>query len=97
MCGISGILNLKEKSSLSQEKLRVMTFAQNHRGPDEAGAYIDDFIGLAQSRLSIIDLAGGSQPIHNEDQSLWIIFNGEIFNYPELRQELIQRSHKFYT
>ncbi len=97
MCGISGILNLKEKSPLSPEQLRVMSFALNHRGPDEAGAYLDDYIGLAQSRLSIIDLSGGSQPIHNEDQSLWIIFNGEIFNYPELRQELIQHGHKFYT
>lgn len=97
MCGISGILNLKEKSPLSPDQLRVMSFALNHRGPDEAGAYLDDFIGLAQSRLSIIDLTGGSQPIHNEDQSLWIIFNGEIFNYPELRQELIQHGHTFYT
>ncbi|MFN3694139.1 MAG: asparagine synthase (glutamine-hydrolyzing), partial [Ignavibacterium sp.] len=97
MCGISGILNLKEKAPISPETLRVMSFALKHRGPDEAGAYLDDYIGLAQSRLSIIDLSGGSQPIHNEDQSLWIIFNGEIFNYPELRQELIQRGHKFYT
>lgn len=97
MCGISGILNLRDKASISPEKLRVMSFALNHRGPDEAGAYLDDYIGLAQSRLSIIDLSGGSQPIHNEDKSLWIIFNGEIFNYPELREELINRGHKFYT
>lgn len=97
MCGISGILNLKDNTPISPDKLRVMSFVLNHRGPDEAGAYLDDYIGLAQSRLSIIDLAGGSQPIHNEDKSLWIIFNGEIFNYPELRQELIQLGHKFYT
>ena len=97
MCGISGILNLKEKAPISPETLRVMSFALKHRGPDEAGAYLDDYIGLAQSRLSIIDLSGGSQPIHNEDQSLWIIFNGEIFNYPELRNDLIKLGHKFYT
>lgn len=97
MCGISGILNLKEKAPISPDQLRVMSFALKHRGPDEAGAYLDDYIGLAQSRLSIIDLSGGSQPIHNEDKSLWIIFNGEIFNYPELREELIKLGHKFYT
>jgi len=97
MCGISGIFNLNNKVPVSSEQLRVMSFSLNHRGPDEAGAYIDDFIGLAQSRLSIIDLSGGSQPIHNEDKSLWIIFNGEIFNYPELRDELLKRGHKFYT
>lgn len=97
MCGISGILNLKEKAPISPDQLRVMSFALKHRGPDEAGAYLDDYIGLAQSRLSIIDLSGGSQPIHNEDKSLWIIFNGEIFNYPELREELITLGHKFYT
>ncbi|MGQ9644462.1 MAG: asparagine synthetase B family protein, partial [Ignavibacterium sp.] len=97
MCGISGIFNLYNKAPISTEQLRTMTFSLNHRGPDEAGAYIDDFIGLAQSRLSIIDLTSGSQPIHNEDKSLWIIFNGEIFNYPELRSELIKLGHKFYT
>lgn len=97
MCGISGILNLKEKAPISPDKLKAMAFALNHRGPDEAGAYLDDFIGMAQSRLSIIDLAGGSQPIFNEDKSLWIIFNGEIFNYPELREDLIKLGHKFYT
>jgi len=97
MCGISGIFNLYNKAPISSEQVRVMAFSLNHRGPDEAGAYIDDFIGLSQSRLSIIDLTGGSQPIHNEDKSLWIIFNGEIFNYPELRSDLIKLGHKFYT
>ena len=97
MCGISGIFNLYNKAPISTEQLKAMAFSLNHRGPDEAGAYIDDFIGLAHSRLSIIDLTSGSQPIHNEDKSLWIIFNGEIFNYPELRSELIKLGHKFYT
>ena len=97
MCGISGILNLKNPASINTDQLRRMTFALRHRGPDETGAYIDDWVGLAQSRLSIIDLSGGSQPIHNEDKTLWIVFNGEIFNYPEIREFLIERGHKFYT
>ena len=97
MCGISGILNLKNPASINTDHLRRMTFALRHRGPDETGAYVDDWVGLAQSRLSIIDLSGGSQPIHNEDKTLWIVFNGEIFNYPEIREALIKLGHKFYT
>jgi len=77
--------------------LKQMISALHHRGPDETGLYIDDWVGLAQSRLSIIDLAGGSQPMHNEDQSIWLVFNGEIFNYRELRPILEQRGHRFYT
>jgi asparagine synthase (glutamine-hydrolysing) len=68
-----------------------------HRGPDAFGIYMDDFAGLAHARLSIIDLAGGDQPIHNEDKSIWIVYNGEVFNYPELRQDLQDRGHSFYT
>ena len=97
MCGISGILNLKNPVPINSDYLRRMTYALRHRGPDETGAYIDDWVGLAQSRLSIIDLSSGSQPIHNEDRSLWIIFNGEIFNYPEIRELLAKLGHKFYT
>lgn len=97
MCGISGILNLKNPASINTDHLRRMTYALRHRGPDETGAYVDDWVGLAQSRLSIIDLRGGSQPIHNEDKSIWIVFNGEIFNYPEIRESLIKLGHKFYT
>lgn len=74
-----------------------MVAVQRHRGPDESGFYLDDGVGLGHVRLSIIDLSGGSQPIHNEDRSLWIIYNGEVFNYPELREELICRGHQFYT
>lgn len=68
-----------------------------HRGPDEAGIYLDDYVGLGHARLSIIDLSGGVQPIHNEDESLWIIYNGEVFNYPELKEELLRKGHRFYT
>jgi asparagine synthase (glutamine-hydrolysing) len=68
-----------------------------HRGPDETGIYLDDYVGLGHARLSIIDLSKGVQPIHNEDESLWIIYNGEVFNYPELKEELLRKGHRFYT
>jgi asparagine synthase (glutamine-hydrolysing) len=68
-----------------------------HRGPDDEGIYADGPFGLGMRRLSIIDLSGGHQPIHNEDQSIWIVFNGEIYNFPELRRGLENRGHKFYT
>lgn len=97
MCGIAGIVNLGHQQPITPDALRRMVSIQQHRGPDESGAYIDDIIGLAHARLSIIDLKDGTQPIHNEDKSLWIIYNGEVFNYPELRQALIQHGHKFYT
>jgi len=97
MCGIAGILNLTGQSRQDVSVLQRMVYLQRHRGPDEAGIYIDDTIALAQSRLSIIDLSSGIQPIHNEDKSLWIIFNGEIFNYPDLRNYLISKGHSFYT
>ena len=74
-----------------------MVSALRHRGPDEFGAYFDDDCVLGQARLSIIDLSTGQQPLANEDGSIWITFNGEIFNYIELRQELIKAGHKFRT
>ncbi|HBZ57450.1 MAG TPA: asparagine synthase (glutamine-hydrolyzing), partial [Syntrophobacteraceae bacterium] len=97
MCGIAGILNLLEPKPIPSERITRMLGAQIHRGPDESGVYLDDWIHLGHNRLSIIDLAGGTQPIHNEDQRLWIIYNGEVFNYIELRQDLIKRGHQFYT
>jgi asparagine synthase (glutamine-hydrolysing) len=68
-----------------------------HRGPDDEGIYAQGPVGLGMRRLSIIDLSGGHQPIHNEDKSVWVVFNGEIYNFPELRRGLEQRGHKFYT
>ena len=68
-----------------------------HRGPDQFGIYVDDHVGLGNARLSIIDLSTGQQPIANEDESLWIVFNGEVFNHPELRVELESRGHRFAT
>lgn len=97
MCGIAGIVNLGHQKPISSDLLNNMISIQRHRGPDQTGAYLDESIGLAHARLSIIDLSEGIQPIHNEDKTLWIIYNGEVFNYPELRQGLISRGHNFYT
>jgi asparagine synthase (glutamine-hydrolysing) len=77
--------------------VRRMCQTMVHRGPDDEGLYARGPVGLGMRRLSIIDLAGGRQPIHNEDRSLWVVFNGEIYNFPELRQELEGRGHRFYT
>src|SRR6201998_880011 len=68
-----------------------------HRGPDDEGIYTRGPVGLGMRRLSIIDLPGGHQPIHNEDRNVWMVFNGEIYNFPELRRELESRGHSFYT
>ncbi len=97
MCGIAGILNMESVEPVPTDLILSMTAALRHRGPDESGIYVDDRIGLGHARLSIIDLAGGTQPVHNEDESLWIVFNGEIFNYIELRTDLVQAGHRFYT
>lgn len=80
-----------------QSELQAMADQLHHRGPDGRGFFLRDKIGLAHTRLSIIDLEGGAQPIHNEDQSVWVVFNGEIFNYVELRLSLKKAGHQFYT
>lgn len=97
MCGIAGIINLKEGSKPSQHDLERMIQMIRHRGPDDYGFYADSEIGLAHARLSIIDIEGGHQPIHDEDSDTWIIFNGEIFNYVELKIELKKDGFKFKT
>lgn len=97
MCGIAGIYNLTSSTKPAQPELEQMIGQLQHRGPDGYGYYRDDHIGLAHARLSIIDLASGDQPIHNESKTIYTIFNGEIFNYIELRVELEQQGHKFYT
>ncbi|MCK5075133.1 MAG: asparagine synthase (glutamine-hydrolyzing), partial [Calditrichia bacterium] len=97
MCGIAGYFNCKNDKSISSPILQHMIATLSHRGPDEYGMYRNGKVGLVQSRLSIIDLAGGSQPIHNEDKSIWIVFNGEIFNYIELGESLSAKGHLFYT
>jgi len=97
MCGIVGILNRKQGQPIKEHIIRQMLAMVRHRGPDEFGIYLDDQIGLGSARLSIIDLSGGQQPITNEDETLWIVFNGEIFNFIELRPELERKGHQFRT
>jgi len=97
MCGIAGVLNLDQSSGVTELSVRQMLALIRHRGPDEFGILLDDGLGLGSARLSIVDLSQGQQPISNEDGSLWIVFNGEIFNYLELRPELEQRGHRFRT
>ncbi|MCB4790790.1 MAG: asparagine synthase (glutamine-hydrolyzing) [Elusimicrobia bacterium] len=95
MCGIAGIYNLNDKP-VRETVLRSMTDILEHRGPDDSGTYINYNIGLGMRRLSIIDLKTGHQPIHNEDNSLWIVFNGEIYNYLDLHKDL-EKKHNFST
>jgi asparagine synthase (glutamine-hydrolysing) len=97
MCGITGILNLNYPARIEEMSLRQMLALLRHRGPDQFGIYIDDWVGMGSARLSIIDLGGGQQPISNEDGTLWIVFNGEIFNYVELRPQLEALGHQFST
>lgn len=96
MCGICG-LAIPDNGVVDRESLRQMNDGIRHRGPDSEGTYVAPGIGLAMRRLSIIDVKGGDQPISNEDDSVWIIFNGQIYNYPDLRAQLEDRGHKFKT
>ena len=95
MCGIAGFLLRDGKAQVSD--LRTMCDLIRHRGPDDEGFYTDGACGLGMRRLSIIDLSTGHQPISNEDGTIWVVFNGEIYNYQELRQDLIQHGHRFAT
>jgi asparagine synthase (glutamine-hydrolysing) len=94
VCGIAGILRAEGRPVLEQE-IRAMCGVMVHRGPDEEGVYLADGIGLGMRRLSIIDLETGQQPVSNEDGSIWVVFNGEIYNYRELRAQLTGRGHVF--
>src|SRR5262245_32423165 len=96
MCGIIGIMSLTQKPVLLSE-LHDMSTSIVHRGPDEDGFYLGTDVGLGMRRLSIIDLKTGRQPISNEDGSIWVVFNGEIYNYRELRRELESKGHSFST
>lgn len=97
MCGICGKLNFDPESVVSRVLLKTMADTIAHRGPDDEGYYVSGQIGLGFRRLSIIDLAGGHQPLSNEDGSVWIVFNGEIYNYQELRVFLVSKGHVFRT
>jgi asparagine synthase (glutamine-hydrolysing) len=97
MCGIAGIFESNSRNGISRDHIQNMTRTIVHRGPDDDGLFLGPGIGLGFRRLSIIDLAGGHQPIPNEDGSIWVMLNGEVYNYPELRSELEQRGHTFKT
>lgn len=97
MCGISGILEFDRDATVDSGVLRGMCEVMAHRGPDDDGFFVRGKIGLGMRRLSIVDLATGHQPISNEDGSLWIVFNGEIYNHRTLREQLITRGHQYRT
>ncbi len=96
MCGIAGIVSFEGKP-VHLDEVRRMCNAIRHRGPDDDGFYLNTGVGLGMRRLSIIDLETGRQPVHNEDGSVWVVFNGEIYNFRELRQQLEAKGHSFYT
>jgi asparagine synthase (glutamine-hydrolysing) len=97
MCGICGKVNFDKAQYVDRGLLRSMMATMHHRGPDDEGMYLSGNVGLGHRRLSIIDLNRGKQPISNEDDTIWIVFNGEIYNYQELRKDLLGRGHRFKT
>src|SRR5262245_4284187 len=96
MCGIAGVLNFRGETVDPALPVRMIERLR-HRGPDESGTWLDRQVGLAHARLSILDLVCGRQPMQSEDQSVSLVYNGEIFNYLELRARLLQRGHRFLT
>ena len=96
MCGITGKLTY-DGEPISRELLEAMTDVVSHRGPDASGYYVGEGVGLGHRRLSIIDLATGDQPLANEDETIWVVFNGEIYNFADLRRQLEAAGHRFRT
>ena len=97
MCGIAGQFNFQRREPVERETIVRMARSIAHRGPDDEGFFIAGPVGLGFRRLSIIDLAGGHQPMSDAEETVWIIFNGEIYNYRELRAELQSKGHQFRT
>src|SRR5437879_2157884 len=95
MCGIAGKLFFDRGARVYREEIEAMLQPMNHRGPDGEDVYLDGNIGLGHLRLAIIDLHTGGEPMANEDETVWIVFNGEIYNFQELRQRLVQQGHVF--
>src|SRR5438094_1098781 len=102
MCGIAGFVESESAANplladARGDLIHRMCDVIRHRGPDDEGVFVERGVALGMRRLSIIDLSSGHQPIHNEDRTIWIVFNGEIYNFPELRRELEAAGHRFYT
>jgi asparagine synthase (glutamine-hydrolysing) len=97
MCGICGIINYRNEMPVDRSLLERMTHSMQHRGPDASGLYLNGHVGFGHRRLSIIDIETGGQPMANEDKTIWIVFNGEIYNSPQLRTQMQQAGHKFST
>src|SRR5215475_855356 len=97
MCGITGQFNFQRPEPVERETIVRMARSIAHRGPDDEGFCVAGRVGLGVRRLSIIDLAGGHQPMSDSEETVWVAFNGEIYNFPELRGELEQRGHRFRT
>src|SRR5260370_5340273 len=97
MCGIAGFIDRERNHENAGMLIDSMCKVIRHRGPDDQGVWVGEGAALGMRRLSIIDLAGGHQPIFNEDQSILVVFNGEIYNYRELHEELQERGHRFTT
>src|ERR1019366_1282592 len=95
MCGIAGKLFFDSGARVDPSRIEGMLLPMNHRGPDGRGIYLDGNVGLGHLRLSIIDLSTGAQPMTNEDETIWIVFNGEIYNFQELREQLAGKGHVF--
>src|SRR5947207_13913369 len=97
MCGIAGLYECKSQAPVNENVRDAMCRVIEHRGPNDQGIYANGPIGIGMRRLSIIDLSTGRQPVHNEDQTIWTVFNGEIYNFRELREKLTKLGHRFYT
>src|SRR5215467_8590726 len=98
MCGIAGTLSLDPRAEIApREVVERMCAVIRHRGPDDQGVHYEQRVGLGVRRLSIIDLVTGHMPIHNEDHSVWVVFNGEVYNFQALRSRLVSQGHRFYT
>lgn len=97
MCGICGVYNVGNDAPVPHNQISAMIQLIAHRGPDDSGIYLDGPLGLGFARLSIIDLSGGHQPMCNETGDIWIVFNGEIWNYQQLRKDLLAKGHQFKT
>src|SRR5690349_4260552 len=97
MCGFAGKLFASAHAPVDRQLLTAMADSLAHRGPDADGFYVGDGVGLAHRRLSIVDVAAGHQPLANEDGTVWVAFNGEIYNFADLRRELEVHGHRFKT